>query len=162
MKNKKISYFLLPAAIILWLFLMFKIYEMITDKKAPYPVNTTNHSVEEKKLIEKSDTMVLLLNYGDPFLIQKKVVARPAKVKSRSHVAVVKPKPEKIDWPQIEFIGTVQNTSNGKCIVNLTINGDHLIMKPGDICEEIELVKVTTESILVTYKNQKKSIERAK
>jgi len=54
MKNKKISYFLLPAAILLWPFLMFKIYEMITDKTAPYPANNAHQNIEKEKLVEKN------------------------------------------------------------------------------------------------------------
>ncbi|MCD4665382.1 MAG: hypothetical protein K8R68_08925 [Bacteroidales bacterium] len=152
MKSKKSLYILLPAVFLLWGFIVFKIFYHLGDANDnPVYYNSVQKIAEEDNV---PDTFSLVLDYKDPFLSKVFDVSK----KSNKKVKQVKRVTNKIIWPEIEYLGRMINPRTNKSRISITINGKEKIFSPGEIKDEVLLVKSFDDSIYVKYLGEKKTI----
>lgn len=164
MKNKKFTYILLPLVILIWGAIVYKIIASYLEKDSSGYISKSDDKTVLK--INKTDTFSLLLNYSDPFLKEGSMVtAKPAYDYSKSvpikqNASIVKEKKNTspITWPAIVYCGLIKNKQNNKSCSIIKINGKEQIMNVGDIYNDVTLIKVFKDSVIVQYKNSKKTI----
>jgi hypothetical protein len=136
--------------VIIWGLIIYKVLSWMgednLEQSAPATVVKQNLSNTVK------DTFSLLLNYPDPFGFHpalNRETIRPG----------VKATPSK-KWPTISFFGSVSTGKKKTTLASLRVNGNDIIMKPGDTCTGIRLVKVKKEEIVVSYHGEEREISR--
>jgi len=163
MKNKKLVYILLPVAILIWGGIIFKIISYYFDKNTPDIVMTDNTMMNFPK--NAIDTFSLLLNYPDPFLKSMAVFSNPGNVSyqrnnSKSTVGLNNRNTKeivKVNWPAIVYGGIIKNKESKKTCSIVKINGVEHIMSVGDVYNDVHLLKLYKDSVVVSFKNNKKT-----
>jgi hypothetical protein len=157
MKNKKLTYILLPVVAIIWGFVIFQFFfKNENEFVAP--------SFQEFNLQEKQDSLIFIavnFDFTDPFL-KRKIISSNVKPKAfpkKPSKAIFKRKPivKQIIWPKIEYGGTVNET---KGLVN--INGRLNILKESERSQNVTLLNLYSDSIKVQFKSEQKVIAKNK
>ncbi len=157
MKNKKLIYILLPLALFVWGMIVYKIFFQ-TNTPEEHITFMPNTMVKKNDAV-LPDTFELKLNYTDPFLKNEK---RVISTKAQTAPKVVEAKPKKsaetINFPAIKFDGFIKKQENELAIVS--INGSSHFMKTGETAKEIKLIRIYSDSIIVSFQNQKRTIKK--
>jgi hypothetical protein len=155
MKNKKMLYILIPATLVVWGLIIYKIMSGLDkdENKAAKPqlsAAVTNETV--------SDTFSINPTYRDPFLGKtiKPVTVSTSPVKQVA-VPVVRPQ---LQWPAIVYSGTIANKNLKKEMVLIQINGQEYMMRQGEKVNDVELFKIYKDSIEVHFSKEKKIIHK--
>ena len=124
MKNKKTLYILIPAVLIIWGLIVYKIFSWSDD-----PGTDTLLPIAKKTLpvTDSVDKSVIHANYPDPFLKDKTYkasgtvpagnkVANVANSDSKKTTVVVKTPPV-AKWPKIRYDGLIINKNSGENVI---------------------------------------------
>lgn len=159
MNNKKSIYILLPAAILLWVYIGWQIYQQV---KEPAPVESiftpTLKRVEKK---EKPIPFVLALNYKDPFL--RSVNGKHSnseELERKKGKSVKKNNRRRIAWPNLTYRGWIEN--HKKTIGLLQINNKQYLVDEGLEYNGILIEKLYQDSIRIKKDNEVKRIVKTK
>ena len=165
LKNKKVTYILLPLALLIWGMIIYKIF-VSGNAEENYASLPQVGNVKEAPQI-KLDTFSLQLNYQDPFL---KNAGRVAAYNQNDNQSVKKPEPVKpaskpeekpLVFPTLRYEGIVKHISKGKALIILNINGKSRFIQTGETVDDIKLVQVhNNDSIIVSYEKQNKTIRK--
>lgn len=159
MKNKKFLWVLLPVVLVVWGLIFFQIKKAVSSGGKPVPVV----KAQERLIVENRDTITytLKLDYEDPFLKNKRIVVHnPSPVNSKP--TPKKPKVVKtvtklpVKWPVIVYKGLINNKKGNKAIYMLEVDGASLFMTPGEVRDELKLLKVYRDSVRMEYKGDEK------
>jgi type II secretory pathway component PulC len=170
MKNKKLIYFLLPAAALVWGLIIYKVSaglageEETIGRRLIKPKSSNSDQVLE-------DTITLIANYKDPFLVKGRSKNTYIHGGSRLHAVPVRParqpdRPtqpvkEPIQWPAIEYMGLIENKHAATKIVILHIAGKQYLLKEKESAEGVQLAKVEKDSLKVVFSKEVKFIKKA-
>lgn len=164
MKNKKLLILLIPATLLIWGMIIYKIFSVVSGGDNVGQVQRTVSVVNNDTNI-LTDTFSINPTYRDPFLGKSNKIALNANVGNSTLKTINSPKPiipssSSINntFPKIIYGGMIKNKQSNKQLVLIQINGQSNIMKIGDIVSEIELTKVFRDSIEVKFKKEKKFI----
>lgn len=146
MKNKKSIYVLIPVVLLIWglvisKFISFSNPEVSTTVKEDFSL--------EPLTIKEKDSLVITVNYRDPFLGKMYVP-----VKAKTNTNNVKGKINRIEpivWPNVIYKGMVSDTKSKQKVFMLIINGQFYLMKEKDTEQDITLKSGNRESIVVNY-----------
>lgn len=162
MKNKKLTYILLPLAALLWGIIIYKIVSYKTDEPEIYYSGDTKEKQTEKT--NEPDTFSLYANYKDPFLY-KIPSYKPYKHKKTNNKNIRKNRQIKrniekkvIKWPKIVYGGMIKNQPSDRIIVIVKVNNSEKLMREGEIVDSVQLLKVYRDSIRVKLNNEIKTI----
>jgi len=152
MKVLKLKKLLLPVSIIIWSFIIYKVYVVVFDKTNEVVMKSDTHA--EQKQVVKEDTFRLMVNYPDPFL--NNFVTREINRNSisTSHSKIGSRNKKEIVWPRIDFLGVFQNKNSGKSLANLNIDGKCAILAKGNEMEGIKLISVYPDSVQLGFDHQ--------
>jgi len=158
--NSKLSrILLLVAAIIVWGLIVYKVIVSFSDNKTSEAIIKNNSPAASTK--QMPDTFSLLLNYADPFLSggfeAKQETPRPA-VQTIS--TPPKPVDETAKMSPVKYYGLITNKKTQKLVAIVNIGGKQYLAKQGNIINEITILKMTNDSILITYGHAKKWIHK--
>jgi len=157
MKNKKMVYLLGLVVVLLWGFIIYKLFDAASGGDTDTGVVADQPKKEvynDFAVVE--DTTHLLLNYRDPFGIVKRKDTVTVK-KSRAKINVLSVK-SAINWSFIKYSGFVRNPDSKKIIALLSINGKNVMMTEGETSGSVKLLKNMRDSIQVFYSGQTKFI----
>jgi len=155
--SKKAKTYLLIVIIILsWGYVGYKIYTALQgDDEQELSLERT----EIKKIDEtnKEDSIILLLNYPDPFLKggnfgkenKNNSTGHEPSPKSERPVPAMKPKPEP-SAPvsmDIKYVGLVKNNDNGTSTAMISINGKSSFVKEKEVIDGFSILEITKNSI---------------
>ena len=158
MKNIKFKRFLLPVTIVIWVFIMYRVFSVITDENSPLLVKN-NKEITPKQTELQQESFNLLLNYPDPFLTNKSSSKRKNGQKNKSIKYKLPQKKKAIKWPKISYLGALQNNTSGIYSANLVIDGKSVILSKGNERNGVKLVNVCYDSVLLTFEKHTKSIK---
>lgn len=158
MKNKKLTYILIPVAIIVWGGIILRIVGFNTNDSNSSAQNE-NTQYSDTLEFEKND-FELVTNYRDPFLGKfikgtHSISKKPVKSKK------VNPKPKKkevIVWPHIDYDGSISNDS--RVIAVLKINQKKFLLQQGEEMNGLTIKKVFKDSVLISYKKETKTFSK--
>ncbi len=151
MNKKKNSKILLLIVILIWGFLIYKIY----DAFRPNEKNIRKSTPESfnPPLSQERDTFSLLPIDSDPFLgtayVKKQVNTNKPAPNNRK-------KEEEVIWPVINYLGIVSDENSATSVFILQINGQQHLVKKGETILEINLINGSQEKVILRYKGKEK------
>lgn len=145
LKNKTSLYVLFPLVIIIWGVVIYQMLGAFKDE--PVIIPATPRVVGEEVKRVQSDTFSLLPIDRDPFLghYYKKPVQAKAKPVVRA---------EKVEWPEISYLGMISDTEKSSEVHILQLNGRHLILKKNQLAEEIKIIGSRAGQVTLLYKGE--------
>ncbi|MFK5855102.1 MAG: hypothetical protein QM503_03150 [Bacteroidota bacterium] len=158
MKNIKLIRLLLPITLLVWAFIMYRIFTVVVvDDDKVIVKNQTITKIQNQNIQE--DTFALLVNYPDPFLTRRKVYSTKHNSNTISRRKNIKKKKNEPHWPNITYLGVLQNSNSGIYSASLIINGKNVILSVGKKSLGIQLTQVCSDSVQLLYENHTKNIK---
>ena len=164
MRNKKLTYILIPVVALLWGYIFYKIFWGVGNT----PNYAITHQIKTDTLENKQEKFEynLLVNYSDPFLknnhikketkpkeeTQQNQNTRSRRTRSRQN------RKKEIPWPKIKYGGVITNESSDKITILVEINESKCLVNVGDIRKEVTIKRYYPDSIVVVYKGEEKTI----
>jgi hypothetical protein len=160
MKNKKSTYLLGAAVLIVWGLIIYRIFNALNDTgpdasamSAPVKKETYNDYTIP------ADTTRLSLNYRDPFGITQ---TKDTVSDKHMLISAVKTAPREaapgMNWDFIRFVGYIRNPDSKKLVAMIHLNGAELMMSEGEMNSNLKLIKNYRDSIKITYQGKTKFI----
>lgn len=158
MGKKTKLYLLILINLIAWGYVGYRIYGALQgdDEISFENANTSIQKIEDVKL---KDTILLSLNYPDPFLkggdfvklhSQKSSVSK----NSNTNRSVAKPAiktPSVVNTPvlDIKYVGLVKNSDKGTQTAMISINGKSYFVNQKDVVEGVSVVEITKDFLKI-------------
>lgn len=154
MNNKKINIFLIPSVILLWGFIILKLFffsRVTKSESLPLSTMTLNRESGRRK-----DTVSISANYRDPFKSSsfKSVV----QIESENQIKPVKIITMKPVWPNISYEGLIKSGKNGKQFALITIIDKKVVVEKNNEFSGIRVTEIFTDSIRVSFEKETKII----
>ncbi len=156
MKNKKLTYILLPVVIGIWAYLFYSFFLKLkgSDDNIVFKKDFIPSLTLEKLAV---DTFSIEPNYRDPFLdksaeVQKTVKTTPANV--------IVTKNTGMGWPKLVYSGIIKNQTGNKQLALIQINGKQNRIQLNQIIDGVSITKITRDSILVKFGKESRWIRR--
>lgn len=162
MNNKKTVYFLLPAVVVIWAIIGYRIINGLSAE----PPQKKYYQVEQVKQVA-IDTMSypLSLNYRDPFYtaytpkaVTKKIVKTKSAPKKAPSKRIIKS--SSVDWSKVKYFGMIKDPKSQKQSALLIINGSYQYVAPGMIIDEFEIKSITSDSVGMVSDDELKYIRK--
>ena len=157
MKNKKVIYLLLGVVLLVWGLIFYRLFSGM----GPSENRTSSSTGIYKDSTEKNvaDTFSIVGHYRDPFL--GTMASDKPEIKPGPHVALVaKVLPPPLAWPVTGYGGMIKNQKSNKQLVLIQINSQNHLMKTGDAMEGIQLLKITKDSVELSFQKGKKWVKK--
>jgi len=160
-KSKALTYGLGAAAIAIWVGVSITVYNTLNSSAVHSAVDVAavNNQVHHNTV---ADSFSIVADYADPFLSIPYTNSVEVKESFRPKRPFYKPKPKaaknKVSWSHIKYMGLFTNKRNGKMMAILKQNGREEMMNIGDTSGDLELVEISSDSILVSYQKELKYI----
>lgn len=149
MQNKKKTYLLLAIVLLVWGLVIYQFFSYTGE--APVEMDAGNIQIIAPVKIKPRDTVVLNLNYRDPFL--GKIYA--AQSKKNRPVATSRLRPTiKEEWPQVIYKGLVTDSKAKNKIFLLLINGNTYMMKAKQTEESVTVLNGDRKSVNIKFKGE--------
>ncbi len=159
MKNKKFTYFLGFAVLIVWGLIIYRIVGTIDtgdDTAIIAPVLTKKEPFNDYAV--PKDTTRLTLNYRDPFgLIQFRDTVKAVSHERTMH-NITLAAASAINWGFIKYSGYIRNPGSKQLIALVQINGKSADMREGDVVDKVKLIKNMQDSVKVFFNGKTKFI----
>lgn len=169
MKNKKLLYILIPCTLVLWGIIVYKIVR-VTSGNNDFESSVSVTIDKESDTKFGKDTFSIKANYRDPFFGNKFSTNRVYQ-ESNSNTQQTIPahinKPQQnipkndiatSNFPNVVYNGIIQNKQTNKSLAIVQINGQSNIMKVGDVFNEVEILKISKDSIEVKFQKEKRFV----
>lgn len=156
MKNKKLSWILLPVVLGIWGAIGWQVYAaMKSDDGVLIDDNTTEADTGTTKAVP--DTFTLLLDYRDPFL-DKPVINTKSTSVNNNATAQKKTQPVIVStqWPAITYSGLVRQPNSDRMVGFLSVGGKTHFVKSGDVIEMISVGRITRDSVEIVMGKERR------
>lgn len=160
MKNKKLIYVLLPAVLVIWGIIFYRIFNAAGGDDNISSFN--DPGIREAQVSSYTDTFSIVADYRDPFMGKLAVENRPKTVVT-VQPRITEPKPQspvKIAWPSIGYSGMIKNQKSALQLALLQVDGKSHTLKAGQSVEGVQLVKIFRDSVEVIFQNEKRTIRK--
>jgi hypothetical protein len=164
MKNKKAVYILLPAVMLIWGLIFYKIFTRVNTKKEA--VNSSQNVISQDTSRIVRDTFMIYADYEDIFLKEipqnnrSKKESNKKKEDKRNFQRRRRIVANRTRWPEIHYKGLIKRRQDNGCIVLIEINNKKCLFHKGDTIHHIYLKRFTKDSVRVIYKNEERSIPK--
>lgn len=160
MKNKKLSWILLPAVLAIWGMIGWKIYAAVNGEEETFTGEPAQAELPTDTSVVP-DEYTLLLDYRDPFFEKKpQPKQNTAGVKKAEPVPVKNSAPVITQWPSVSYGGLVRQTQSGKTVGFLIVNGASHFVNAGDVAGELTVTKMWSDSIEVRFGKESRRIRK--
>jgi hypothetical protein len=161
MKNKTMTYVLGLVVAVVWGLIIYRIFDAASgndDDAAPAMPSAIKKEAYNDYELPK-DTSHLLLNYRDPFGLEKpkdtlEHMAR-RKVIANSLQTAAKPV---FNWGIIQYSGFIRNPNTNKLVTMISINGKNELLAEGETKNQLKLIKNMGDSVKISYNGKTKFI----
>ena len=166
MKNKKLTYILLPAAAIIWGLVFWQIYAGLNPEEELYV--EPGYTGGAHTIAAVADTFQLSGGYSDPFLDRSLLknsatgydfqADEPNKTAQRNPKQAKPVVPKVVKWPNIAYKGFIINNVSGDAQAVLTVNDREQTMRKGEVFMQVELLTISQDSIEVAFAGETKRV----
>ncbi|WP_019037745.1 hypothetical protein [Psychroflexus tropicus] len=156
MKNKK-TYILLIVVVIVWGFLLVKIYSAFFGEEEVVISQNTKREYNQKKDVLK-ETLQVEYPERDPFL---GIIYKPKPEPKAVSVKQMRPTYDSI-FNAIAYQGFLKNKKDSSHLYLISYRQRSYVLRPKEVFEDIEFLKGSKEEIQVRYKTITKTIDIAK
>lgn len=144
----------MTAVLVIWGILGFKIVNTIgPDTSGPQSIITLEKFVPPHSIMK--DTFSIVADYRDPFLGTLPKREQPAKPNPKL------PKKDKLPEKNISYTGFVTESTSGKKVFFISIDGKQLMMSLTEVQNGVKLVSGNKSKIKVQYQGHLKTISLA-
>lgn len=161
MKNKKVVYILLPLVILVWGFVIYRIF--FEGRTKPENISTVAKPVLKKTVNEEKSSYKLIANYRDPFLSNiKQSVVKTENNKGKeennrtTNLRRRRTNISRTRWPEISYGGFVEGNKDQKITILLSIKNRDYLVQEGDTVNQIFIKAFYGDSLLVVYSEEGK------
>jgi hypothetical protein len=169
MDKKKLNYLLIPAVLLLWGVIGYKLLKGIKREN----INSISSRIDIPKSViqDDNDNYVLINNYHDPFLdnwyvkgkkqVEKPINTIPSSILTPKRNNNFIPKntyPTNITYQKTDILkyhGIISNTLNGEKIYFFTLNGEQVILHSSKEQLGIRVIKSIKDSVFVRMKGKR-------
>ncbi len=158
MQNKKALYLLIPAVIIIWGIIAYKIIIGLNSDDNIMPADFSTKQTNKVRQ-ETSNNYTLIASYRDPFL---GIVQKTTSVINHDTIKrnIIKPiQKTEILFPNIVFFGCIKNKMSNKEFAIIKVDGKERTMGIGESEQGIEIKKIYKDSIVISFNNVLKTIK---
>lgn len=158
MKNKKLTYVLILAVLVVWGLIVYRVVSGLRSDSDNLPVATA--PIKKEPYNDYSipkDTTRLLLNYRDPFGLAKQKDTSKTLPGHDRKVAGTVLKPV-FNWGFIKYFGYMRNPGSKKLVAIFNINGKNVNMAEGETIDKVKLIKNMGDSVKVSCDGKTKFI----
>ncbi|MBK1442521.1 hypothetical protein JHJ32_21155 [Parapedobacter sp. ISTM3] len=151
--KRKLTYPLLALAVLLWGAIFYRVFSGLGDENNVMPLPPV---MPPKQTAERAPTDdSLLLDYRDPFLesVPETYGMEADDIPMEGEYEYVEEVPY-IDWAQVQYLGSVNNSASGRTIALVSINGKEYMLKPGDGAEGFTLLTLARNAITIGHQGQ--------
>ena len=165
-KNKKLTYILLPSVLLIWAVVIYQLVDFTKPKEQIY---ASNNIQEQKSKQILTDTLRLSLAYSDPFLGRKLIrfeqsqssLPKPMTIPVSLPPTTYNPVKQVVEapktiWPKLKYGGIINQNAL------LKVNNSQHILKVGEEVQELKILKIHEDSLLLSFKKEKKTIYKIK
>lgn len=156
-KNKKILYVLVPVTLLVWGIIIYKLLNVVKTGNDELTAKRTRYEIGSKNEL-LADTFTICANYRDPFLGK---ISSNESPKIAATLIKAKETTAPTPWPLITYMGIIKNQRSNKQFVIIQINDQNITMKPGEINNGVELLKVFKDSVEVKFNKEKRFIKKS-
>ena len=147
MKNKRNTYILLSAVLILWGIIGYRVFASFKPPKENNNGLLKTEKFHSKEITAK-ETYIIQANYRDPFL-------GTIKKRKKKTSVVPKSKKEKIIFPNVEYKGVFSSNVKKNTVYLIKINNKKEMFKIKEVHQDVRLLQGDTENITLKYKTKK-------
>ncbi len=165
MKNKKVTYLLLPLVIIVWGLVIYRIF--FDGRTKPENISFVAKPVIKESFKEEKSTYKLIANYRDPFLssIKQSIVKtennKEKEENNRStNLRRRRTNISRTRWPEISYGGFVEGDKDQKITILLSIKNRDYLVREGDTVDQIFIKAFYGDSLLVVYNEEEKILTK--
>ena len=149
--KKKLTFPLLVLVLLLWGAIFFRVFSGLGADTDHVPVPKA--MVSTMPTMERTDDDTLLLNYRDPFLSE--VQDEPAiEVNTLAADDEYVEEIQYVDWSQVQYLGSVNNSGSGKAIALVRINGREYMLTSGETVDGFTLVSQRGNAATMSHQGQ--------
>jgi hypothetical protein len=160
MKNKKLAYILLPAVILIWGAIFYRIFNAANgDEKSIAAEGPHKGAASERSY---TDTFSIIANYRDPFLGKLLSVTsdHPKPAIKQQKAPDPKPQPVALAWPALAYSGMIKNQRSSMQLAILHVNGQSHNVKTGETIDGVQVVRIFKDSVEVAFQKEKRIIRK--
>ncbi len=178
MKNKKLTYVLLPFVGLIWILVFIRIFNFHSTEET---ITLTDSKTKEQGKVELELTnYVLMANYPDPFLKRKRnprsnnlsLASGSSKntfdskqgdelrKNIKSNEMEVKAQKDTINWPILKYKGVIINKKNQKRVGLIYYEGKEKICNLLDSIVQFQVASFNNDSLIIKFGDQHKVYER--
>jgi len=165
MKNKKLTYILLPLVIIVWGLVVYRIF--FEGKTKPENISAVAKPLIKESAKEEKSTYKLIANYRDPFLSsikQSLVKTENNKEKEENNRSTNlrrrRTNISRTRWPEISYGGFIEDNKDQKTTILLSIKNRNYLVQEGDTVDQIFIKAFYGDSLLVVYNEEEKTLKK--
>lgn len=159
MKNKKLIYVLLPAAVIIWGLILAKI--IVRIRRPDMNIQMYQSVIQPAADTIRRDTIILIADYRDPFLGDGSTQVKPGRnvIEPKDKAFKLRKEPDQsIQWPEIIYNGAITNNRDDRHTGFIRMDGTEFLIHNGDKIEDILFVEIYQDSIKAKYQYESKTI----
>lgn len=163
MKDKKLLHVLLPAVVIIWILIGYRLYNAVKGDDHPLP---SARPVTIAEATEDIEPYQLQLNYADPFLKHRMrqhtvhtplTYSRPITPKNLPEVINASPT---VDWSIIAYAGMISNNQTDYRVGIITINGTRKLVHENDKVPPFVIEEITKDSVRISTQEEVRYVVR--
>jgi hypothetical protein len=174
MKNKKMLYVLLPAVVLIWGMIAYRIVQSLEGEILVKPASGSRHDKIEEQTTDES--YVLLTDYPDPFLSNpiKKSKDRifpfpqapmPQQSRSISATPVHSPSPlvvppVTVHWPEVAYLGVIENKAKKTKVALLKVAGQEVLLRAGALHQGVRVTSIFRDSIGLAFQGEGRTVRK--
>ena len=162
MKDKRLLYVLLPAVVVIWIVIGYRLYGAMKGDDFTPPVTRTFTPVVDR---ENNEPYQLQLNYADPFLKKENTIFRatykpslpqtsslPAVVRETANVSTT------VNWNTLAYFGMIENAKTTHRVGIVTLNGVRKLVRESDQISHFTIERILKDSMEVRSGQETKYI----
>ena len=152
MKNKKNTYILLTATLLVWGVLGYRIFSTVNPSNKKQQIALVSNSFKPQ-LGQESEEFIINTNYRDPFLgrLSKKKI-----VKSKKTTKVITKTP-KVPFPSIIYKGVISEKGNKGQVFLINIDGQQFFFKKNSTHKEVKLLRGDAKQVILKFQSQQQA-----
>ena len=154
-------YILLPLTVIVWGLIIYKIISAVDNDEDIISRSHDSPSLALADTISLHE-INLIANYRDPFLgksivkVNRPSISHNRQVNLTQVTSVVAP----IMWPQISYVGIIENKKKKTKVAILRIDNTEFLLKEKEISNNVLIEKILGDSIQVVFNKERKIFKK--
>ncbi len=163
MENKYVKYFLIIAALAIWITI---IYRIVAGLSGPAEPTTSERLIPKNEIKRNTDSFNLYVDYPDPFLGSSDSTVIDTIAKKTPSVALdasttpVKPLTSEMIAAMIQYNGMISNPKKMSRVAIVTVRGREYLVREKEKAEDFQIRKIEKDRLSIGYKGESFTIHK--